>query len=86
MSSGVKDSENPNSLEEIEVIVKKSGYTESDRKYYLANKDKCLEISRPHKKAYWLAHNEELKAKRRAYYETVEKPKRLAKKLEAPAE
>lgn len=61
---------------------KKSGYTESDRKYYLANKDKCLEISRPHKKAYWLAHKEELKAKRRAYYETVEKPKRLAKKLE----
>jgi hypothetical protein len=66
--------------------VKKSGYSESDRRYYLANKDKCLEMSRPHKKAYWLAHKEELKAKRRAYYEMVEKPKRLAKKTEPPVE
>ena len=64
------------------VVTKKSGYTESDRKYYLAHKERCLEISRPHKMAYWLAHKEELKAKRRAYYETVEKPKRLAKKAE----
>ena len=65
---------------------KKSGYTESDRKYYLANKERCLEVSRPHKKAYWLEHKEELKAKRREYYHNVEKPKRLAKKLETPAE
>jgi hypothetical protein len=66
---------------EAHVPFKKSGYTESDRKYYLAHKERCLEISRPHKMAYWLAHKEELKAKRRAYYETVEKPKRLAKRL-----
>jgi len=96
MSSGVKDSENPNPLEEIvkgsvepepfreEVVVaKKSAYTESDRRYYQKNKERCLEVSRPHKKAYWLAHKDELKAKRREYYETVEKPKRLAKKLES---
>jgi len=66
-----------------EVVTKKSGYTESDRRYYLANKDYCLQISRPHKKAYWLAHKEELKAKRREYYQNVEKPARLAKKLES---
>jgi phosphorylcholine metabolism protein LicD len=76
MSSG--DSEN-----EIEVVVKKSAYTESDRRYYQKNKERCLELSRPHKKAYWLAHKDELKAKRREYYLTVEKPKRIAKKLES---
>jgi len=62
---------------------KKSSYSEADRKYYLSHKEQCLEMSRPHKKAYWLAHKDELKAKRREYYETVEKPKRLAKKLES---
>lgn len=69
-------------IEEV-VVVKKSAYTESDRRYYQKNKERCLELSRPHKKAYWLAHKDELKAKRREYYETVEKPKRLAKKLES---
>jgi hypothetical protein len=96
MSSGeiVKNSEkgsrnesrpfgNPNPLEEEVIVVKKSAYTESDRRYYQKNKERCLELSRPHKKAYWLAHKDELKAKRREYYETVEKPKRLAKKLES---
>ena len=66
-----------------QIEVKKSAYTESDRRYYQKNKERCLEVSRPHKKAYWLAHKDELKAKRREYYLTVEKPKRLAKKSES---
>lgn len=70
-------------VSEAHVPSKKSAYTESDRRYYQKNKERCLELSRPHKKAYWLAHKDELKAKRREYYLTVEKPKRLAKKLES---
>lgn len=65
----------------VQTLTKKSTYSDADRKYYQTHKQYCLDISRPHKKAYWLTHKEELKAKRREYYQLVEKPLRLAKKL-----
>lgn len=58
-----------------------STYSDADRKYYQTHKQQCLDNSRPHKKAYWIANKEELKAKRREYYLRVEKPLRLAKRL-----
>ena len=74
------DKDMSSSVSESDVPSKKSSYNEADRKYYLLHKEQCLERSRPHKMAYWLAHKEELKAKRREHYEKVEKPRRLAKK------